>query len=306
MSEAVDRLGDEGAYESMARIRHFEETVLEQFPRGVFNGTTHTYIGQEANAVAIVGQLDERDTVFSNHRCHGHFIAYGGDMRSLFAELMGKATGVCGGRGGSQHIHWRNFYSNGVLGSTIPVATGVAMAGRLRGEDGVVVVFMGDGALGEGVVYESLNMAGLWSAPVLFVVENNQIAQTTSIDLALSGKIAERFDAFGVPADDLASSDILEIHDAARRMIAAIREEGGPRALVIATNRFGPHSKGDDTRSPEVVAAMRRDTDPLAIHGTRISEDRRAEIDEAVDAEVSAAFAAAVADPEPVAEVVQV
>ena len=94
-------LSEEHAYESMVRIRRFEETVLDQFPRGVFHGTTHTYIGQEANAVAIVAQLAEGDTIFSNHRCHGHFIAYGGDMRSLFAELMGKATGVCGGRGGS-------------------------------------------------------------------------------------------------------------------------------------------------------------------------------------------------------------
>lgn len=298
----TERFDNDGAYETMLRIRQFEQTVLDQFPRGVFHGTTHTYLGQEANAVAIVSQLRPGDHVFSNHRCHGHFIAYGGDPRALFAELMGKATGVCGGRGGSQHIHWNNFYSNGVLGSTIPVATGVALAGRLRGDDDIVAVFMGDGALGEGVVYESLNMAGLWEAPILFVVENNQIAQTTPIDLAMAGSIADRFRAFGIMAEDLTSSDVVEIHRAAGRAITDVRATGRPRALVLATNRFGPHSKGDDTRPPEEVAAMRNQADPLTIHGSRLAEDRRNEIDARIEAEVRVAFETALADPEAVEE----
>ena len=145
-------------YSALYRIRRFEETVLESFPKGVFFGTTHTYLGQEANAVGVIQPLEPNDIVFSNHRCHGHFLAYGGSMQALFAELMGKATGVCGGRGGSQHLHWRNFYSNGVQGGIAPVAAGMALAEKLKGSGAVTVAFLGDGTLGQGVVYETLNM----------------------------------------------------------------------------------------------------------------------------------------------------
>lgn len=288
----------------MYRIRRFEEKVLEKFPTGVFHGTTHTYVGQEANAVGVLSHIREHDSVFSNHRCHGHFLAYGGDMRALFAEMMGKATGVCGGRGGSQHVHWRSFYSNGVLGSTIPVATGVGLSGRLRGADDIVVLFMGDGALGEGVVYESLNMAALWHVPILFVVEDNGIAQTTPIELALAGDIQGRFESFGVPARSLASSDIDEIAAAAGQSIEEIRQSNDPRALVIRTNRFAPHSKGDDTRSPDDVERMRAEHDPILIHGSRLTDDQRHDIDTRIDGEVERAFAAALADPEPSPEAV--
>lgn len=286
------------AYETMFRIRRFEETILDKFTTGVFHGTTHTYIGQEANAVGILAQIQDEDTVFSNHRCHGHFLAYGGDMRAMFAELMGRSTGICGGRGGSQHIHWRNFYSNGVLGSTIPVATGVSLAGRLRGADDLVVVFMGDGALGEGVVYESLNMASLWDAPILFVVENNGIAQTTPIDLALAGGVRERFEAFGVPSTGLATSDVKEIAEVSGRLLHEVRANDRPRALILDTNRFGPHSKGDDTRPAEEIERMRTSTDPLLIHGARISDEERTDIESRVESEVTAAFETALADPE--------
>lgn len=289
-------------YEVMYRIRRFEETILDKFATGVFHGTTHTYIGQEANAVAILSQIHDGDTVFSNHRCHGHFIAYGGDMRAMFAELMGKSTGICGGRGGSQHIHWRNFYSNGVLGSTIPVATGVGLAGRLQGADDLVVVFMGDGALGEGVVYESLNMAALWSAPVLFVVENNGIAQTTPIELGIAGAITDRFEAFGVPAVGLATSDVDEIANVAGDALAGVRAESSPRALVVETNRFGPHSKGDDTRPADEIEELRRVADPLVIHGARVPVDQRSLIEDRVEAEVEEAFETALADPDAMME----
>jgi TPP-dependent pyruvate/acetoin dehydrogenase alpha subunit len=290
-------------YRAMLRIRRFEETILDKFATGIFHGTTHTYIGEEANAVGVLQHVREGDSVFSNHRCHGHFLAYGGDMRALFAELMGKATGVCGGRGGSQHIHWRNFYSNGVLGSTIPVATGVGLAGRLRGGDDVVVVFMGDGALGEGVIYESLNMAALWRAPVLYVVENNRIAQTTPIELAMAGGIPGRFEAFGVPARDLTSSDVEEVAATAGDVIEEVRETGEPRALVIDTRRFAPHSKGDDTRAESEIAEMRANWDPLVIHASRLGEGERETITEEVNAEVEQAFTTALGDPEPRVEV---
>lgn len=157
-------------YRQMLRIRLFEETVLEMFPRGVIYGTTHTYIGQEANAVGVLSWLQDGDVVVSNHRCHGHFLAYGGSMHALAAELMGRSTGVCGGRGGSQHVKWKDFYANGILGGTIPLAVGIAFAEKTKGNSSIVFAFMGDGTLGEGVVYESLNMAALWQLPVLFVL----------------------------------------------------------------------------------------------------------------------------------------
>jgi len=286
-------------YRSMYRIRRFEETVLENFPRGVFFGTTHTYLGQEANAAGILVHLQDGDIVFSNHRCHGHFLAYGGVMHALFAELMGRATGVCAGRGGSQHLHWRNFYSNGVQGGIVPVATGMALAEKAMHRETVTLAFTGDGTLGEGVVYESLNLASLWSAPILFVVENNHIAQTTPVELALAGSIRGRFDAFGIPVTELDSSDVLEIYTAAGEAISRIRKESRPRGLLLHTCRFGPHSKGDDTRDAQGVAQMRKERDPLLIHGLRIIEQDRLKIERDVDVEVESAFETALSDPFP-------
>lgn len=288
-----------GLYRQMFRIRRFEETVLEAFPKGLFYGTTHTYIGQEANAAGVLAHLGPDDIVFSNHRCHGHFIAYGGDLRDLFAELMGKATGVCGGLGGSQHLHWRHFYSNGVLGSTAPIAVGAALAEKAQGSPALAVIFLGDGALGEGAVYESLNMASLWGAPILFVVENNHIAQTTPTELALAGDIPTRFGAFGIPCQQLDSSDALEIHALAGAELAALRSVPGPRALVLDTQRFGPHSKGDDTRDPAAMAEIRSRRDPLALLAPALAQVEREAIQAEVEAEVASAFTQAEADPYP-------
>ncbi len=287
-------------FRQLYRIRRFEETVLDNFRKGVFFGTTHTYIGQEANAVGVLSHLKEGDIVFSNHRCHGHFLAYGGNMRSLFAELMGKSTGVCAGRGGSQHLQWRDFYSNGVQGGILPIATGMALAEKRKESEGLVVAFIGDGTLGQGAVYESLNMASLWDAPILFVVENNLIAQTTSIELALAGLISARFSAFDIPVVELDSSDVQEVSVQAGKLLAEIRLQGGPRALVLHTLRFGPHSKGDDTRDPELVAAYKRDRDPLAIHAPRLDPETRSAIEAEVDLEVRSAFDQALSDLYPV------
>jgi len=288
-----------GLYRQLCRIRRFEETVLDAFPTGVFYGTTHTYLGQEANAVGVLAHLAEGDLVFSNHRCHGHFIAYGGDLRALFAELMGKATGVCGGLGGSQHLHWKNFYSNGVLGSTAPVAVGAALAEKAKGSQALTVIFLGDGALGEGVVYESFNLASLWKAPILFVLEDNHIAQTTPTELALAGSISARLTAFGIPCRELDSSDVQELSAAAGEEFGALRQAGGPRALVLHTQRFGPHSKGDDTRDQKALDKIRAERDPLTIHGGRLASKQRASLEAEVRAEVAAAFKQAQADPLP-------
>ena len=286
-------------YRSMLRIRRFEEAVLGEFSGGYFFGTTHTYIGQEANAVGVLRNIAPEDIVVSNHRSHGHFLAYGGDMRALFAELMGKSTGVCGGRGGSQHLHWKNFYSNGVLGGTSPIGTGIALAEKFNQRDTVTITFLGDGALGEGILYESLNMASLWTAPVLFVLENNHIAQTTPTELNLAGNIANRFNAFGIDTEVLDTSDVLVIQSSAVRAISEVREKFSPQALILNTYRFGPHSKGDDTRPEEEILELRKTRDPISILATHLEPDQINPIEEEVDDEVKQAFKKAKSDPIP-------
>jgi len=286
-------------YRRLTQIRRFEETVLDEFPRGRFYGTTHTYLGQEADAVGVLDHLQPQDVVVSNHRCHGHFLAYGGDLRALFAELMGKATGVCGGRGGSQHLHWRNFYSNGILGGTIPLATGMRWRKKKQRTNAIVVAFLGDGTLGEGVVYESLNMAALWNAPVLYVLENNAIAQTTPLDLHFRGDMADRFQAFGISTRRLETSDVLEVRAAAGECFQGLRSTGAPQALILDTCRFGPHSKGDDTRPPEILERSRQERDPLQIHGARLSIEELKRVTAEVETEIRDAFQQALNDPFP-------
>jgi len=283
----------------MYRIRRFEETVLDNFSKGVFFGTTHTYLGQEANAVGVLAHIQTGDVVFSNHRGHGHFLAYGGDVRALFAELMGKDSGVCAGRGGSQHLHWKDFYSNGVQGGIVPVATGMALAEKQKNSGCVVIAFLGDGTLGEGVIYESLNMASLWSAPILYVLENNRIAQTTPVERAVSGEIVSRFSAFGIPAEELDTSDVLEILPVAERLLQQVRTRSAARALVLHTHRFGPHSKGDDTRPADLVGSIKENRDPLRIQAARLDPSLKEEVEAEVDQHIAEAFQLALQDPLP-------
>ena len=286
-------------YRDIYRIRRFEETVLEKFSEGVFSGTTHTYIGQEANAVGVISSLQEDDVIFSNHRCHGHFLAYGGEPRALFAELMGKKTGVCGGRGGSQHLQYRNFYSNGVQGGIAPVATGMALAEKFKGSSVVTAVFLGDGTLGQGVLYESLNMAALWQVPILFILENNHIAQTTPSDLSTAGEIMARFAAFGIPAQEIETCDVTKIISLAGQSVAEIRKSCRPQAIILNTFRFGPHSKVDDTRPADVVSELRQNHDPLSFQSQHIDTDQRHAIQSSVDQEIAAAYLQAINDPYP-------
>jgi TPP-dependent pyruvate/acetoin dehydrogenase alpha subunit len=286
-------------YRSLYKIRRFEETVMENFPRGFFFGTTHTYLGQEANAVGVLAHIHAGDVIFSNHRSHGHFLAYGGDPRALFAELMGRETGPCGGRGGSQHLHWHNFYSNGIQGGIVPIATGMALAEKYKHTGAVAIAFLGDGTLGQGVVYEAFNMASLWKAPILYVLENNHIAQTTPASLAVSGDICARFSAFGIPACQLASSDVLEISACAQELLHQIRQDQHPAGLVLDTHRFGPHSKGDDTRDPDLIGALQQNYDPVQIHGCRLDPSIREAIEAEVDQEILTAFEQASQDPYP-------
>ncbi|MBF0358379.1 MAG: pyruvate dehydrogenase [Magnetococcales bacterium] len=251
-------------FKRMALVRSFEERLLDMFSQGLLMGTTHTCIGQEANAVGVVSALRSDDVVVSNHRCHGHFLAHVGDMPALMAEIMGRVSGVCGGWGGSQHLCVPGrFYSNGIQGGTLPMAAGLALAHKKSGSDKVVVVFIGDGTLGQGVVYETLNIASLLSLPMLCVVEDNQIAQSTPAANTLAGNIGARAEAFGIGWQHLENPLVEDIFTTAKESVAQIRSGGGPRLLWLDSVRLGPHSKGDDTR-PQAEIDKLRLLDPLA------------------------------------------
>ena len=256
----VERYADE--IRTALTIRKTEERLLELFQQGQLFGTVHTCIGQEFSGVAVARVLKPQDTVFSNHRCHGHFLACCRDLLGLIGEVMGREVGVCGGRGGSQHLHSDNFYSNGIQGGIVPVAVGLGAGHRFRGTGGVSVVFIGDGTLGEGVLYEAMNLAAKWSLPVLFVCENNIYAQSTHQSQTLAGDIAARAAAFGIETMQGDTWDWEQLFSYAETSIEQVRQELKPVFLQIDTYRLMAHSKGDDDRSDAEVEPYRA-KDPI-------------------------------------------
>jgi acetoin:2,6-dichlorophenolindophenol oxidoreductase subunit alpha len=282
LSGSFDEPRDARLYRRMRFIRRFEETLLVLFEEGLLVGTTHACIGQEADAVGLMEHLRDGDHLFSNHRCHGHFLAWTGDAFGLLAEIMAEPAGLCAGIGGSQHICAPGFKSNGVQGGIVPASAGIALAQQLRGSDGLSVVFLGDGTLGEGVVYETLNLAALWQLPLLVVVEDNGWSQSTPSSLNLAGDMAARFTAFGLPVVEIDSTDVLEIEAAAGEAVSSCRTRRGPGVLLIHTYRLCHHSKNDDNRPVHEVQA-RWAYDPLVVHGERLGPDERAGIDAEVD-----------------------
>ncbi|MDP8222826.1 MAG: thiamine pyrophosphate-dependent dehydrogenase E1 component subunit alpha [Candidatus Lernaella stagnicola] len=246
----------------MVLVRRFEERVLELFSAGELFGTTHCAIGQEADAVAVIDHLRETDLVFSNHRCHGHYLIRTGDALGLFAELMGRRGGVCDGRGGSQHLCTGRFFTNGVQGNLTPVAAGAAYAEKVKKSGAIGVLFLGDGTFGEGVVYETFNLLSLWQVPLLVVVENNRYAQTTSVEANFAGSFVARAAAFALSAGETTSRDAEELHRHFAPLVRMVREEQQPHVEVVHTYRYCAHSKGDDHRSAAEIDAWRA-TDPL-------------------------------------------
>ena len=270
-------------YARMRLIRRFEETLLELFAAGKLHGTTHTCIGQEADAAGVISCLEpERDVVVSNHRCHGHYLAFTDDVDGLLREVMGRVGGVCGGKGGSQHLFAGNFYSNGVLGSTVPVAAGMALAEREKGGGAIATVFVGDGTLGQGVVYESLNIASLWKLPLLVVVEHNGYAQSTPSTLQLAGDVESRARAFGVATSRHDTTDVLEVRAAAREGVDHAR---APRRAA-AGSRWPRRRAGRADRRRAAQAPARSSAtasaDPAhvkAAEGERVDAERDARDD---------------------------
>lgn len=272
----------------MVRIRLVEEALLALFTEGLVRGTVHTCLGQEAIPVGVVSALDAaRDVVCSNHRGHGHFLAWSGNARGLLAEVMGLPEGVCAGIGGSQHLHVPGFYSNGILGGMIGVANGMAFAEKAKRSGAVVAAFMGDGALGEGIVYEALNMAALWKLPLLAVIEHNQYAQSTHWRLEHAGDLADRPRAFGIPTTVVDGNDVEKVARASSELVSAIRAGGGPRALFCETYRLGPHSKGDDLRDPAEIEAARAH-EPIARLASRLDPAWCARAESALRGEIGA------------------
>lgn len=229
-------------------IRRTEEKLLELFAQGKLFGTVHTCLGQEWTGVAVAEALKDGDFVISNHRCHGHYLAWTDDVEGLIAEVMGKESGTCGGRGGSQHLCRDSFLSNGIQGGMAPVAAGMALARRMKTSDAVGTIFIGDGTLGEGTLYETLNITSKWDVPLLFVLENNLYAQSTSQSETLAGDIRARAAAFGIATGHGDTWNWQALLTETQRCVDLVRTTGRPMFLQIDTYRLGPHSKGDDNR----------------------------------------------------------
>ncbi len=289
-------------------IRGVEERLLSLFAEGKLFGTVHTCIGQEWTGIAVAETLIDGDVVFTNHRGHGHFLARTEDVGGLIAEVMGKQSGVCGGRGGSQHLCAGGVFSNGIQGGIVPVSAGIALAQQLRETGRIAVVFVGDGTLGEGALYEALNIASKWRLPLLVVLENNRYAQSTPQSQTLAGEIEARAAAFGIIAERADTWEPDALLTAAARCVAAVRRGDGPRFLQIDTDRLMAHSKGDDDREPAEVQAY-RERDPLVTFAREHPEqaevfeaEARRRIDAAVNQAEAAPYAeapSAVAAPPP-------
>jgi len=239
------------------RIRKVEEKFLQLFSEGKLNGTVHTCVGQEFSAIAFAGQLRKKDFVFSNHRCHGHYIAFTGDTRGLLAELLGKSTGTSGGIGSSQHLCNSNFFSNGIQGGIVPVAAGYALGNKLAKNGAIGIVFIGDGTLGEGALYETMNIISKWEIPLLIVCENNFFAQSTPQHINLAGDIRARAAAFGIRTFGGDTWNPESLIPGAASAIDYVRTEGKPAFFLVETYRLNAHSKGDDDRDPAEVQSYR-------------------------------------------------
>jgi 2-oxoisovalerate dehydrogenase E1 component len=233
-------------------IRLVEEKFIDLFSQGKMNGTVHTCVGQEFSATAVAGQLMEFDWVTSNHRCHGHFISKTKNWRGLLDELMGLESGVCKGIGSSQHLYANGFMSNGPQAALLPVATGIALYKKMNSVPGIAVSFIGEGTLGEGVLYETLNLAALYKVPHLIVCENNFYSQSTSQVNGIAGILVDRPKAFGIKTFEANTWDVASLCDEAKEAIDYVRS-GNPAFLAIRTYRLNPHSKGDDNRDQDEV-----------------------------------------------------
>jgi TPP-dependent pyruvate/acetoin dehydrogenase alpha subunit len=304
-------------YEMMLRIRRFEERVGRDAREGLIPGPIHLSIGQEAIAAGVVGNLRSDDYVLTSHRPHGHALAKGVPMNELMAEIWGKETGICKGRGGSMHIAHRPsgfLGANGVVGGGAPLAAGVGMAIRYLKTDAVAALFFGEGAIPQGQLHEGATMAGVFSLPTLLVCENNGYAETVSAKFYLAeGSAAERLRGYGrFRVEQVDGMEVAAVDELTQELLAWMRETGRPAALECLTARFGGHFEGDELtyRKPEELEPW-LERDPIAqaertLRERGVDDARLASIDAAVSRQVdeAARFASdsPVPDPDAVME----
>jgi TPP-dependent pyruvate/acetoin dehydrogenase alpha subunit len=260
-------------YEQMRKIRAFEEQADELYKTRQMPGLTHLYIGEEAVAVGVCEALRQDDYITSTHRGHGHCLAKGADVERMFCELLGKESGYCRGKGGSMHIadHVNgNLGANAIVGGSAGIATGAAFSAKNRGTDQVAVCFFGEGALGQGVLYEVMNMAALWKLPVIYACENNLYNEYTHYAETTAGEIGARAAGFGIPVEEVDGQDVRAVHAAAIRAVERARAGDGPTFLVLNTYRFMGHHVGDVDRAYYRSKAEEqewRGRDPIVLHG---------------------------------------
>jgi pyruvate dehydrogenase E1 component alpha subunit len=298
-------------YHTMVRIRRFEQRIMELFQQGQLPGFLHVSIGQEAVPTGVCAHLRDTDYISSTHRGHGDVIAKGARLDRMMAELYGKKTGYCKGKGGSMHIadlELGILGANGIVGAGIPIATGTALAFRMRRTDQVAVCFFGDGSTNTGAFHEGLNLASVWNLPVVFVCENNQFAESTPQRVHQKIKdISVRAVAYDIPGETVDGMDVLEVYRVAGEAIARARAGGGPSLVECKTYRFHGHYVGDPgtayRRSEDVEEWRQRDPIPtfartLIAEGVATQAELTA-LDEAVQRELEEAIRFAEASPEP-------
>jgi len=300
-------------YRKMLLIRQFEQRVRYLFLEGIMPGTIHQYIGQEAIAVGVCSALEADDVITSTHRPHGHAIARGLSVESIMHELFGRTTGCCRGRGGSMHIgdlEKGMVPAIAIVGGGVPIATGLALAFKMKKEPRVAVCFMGDGAVNEGAFHEAVNMGAIWSLPVVYVIENNRYAASTPIaQVVRVERLSDRAAAYGIPGVTIDGNDVLEVYETARDAIGRARAGEGPTLIEAMTYRLTGHSRRDPCNyQPKEEREQAQEHEPIGRLAERMLSEgiadqaRLDEIQQEVDAEVERAVESAMAAPEPAPE----
>ncbi|WP_027620359.1 thiamine pyrophosphate-dependent dehydrogenase E1 component subunit alpha [Pseudomonas sp. Pse1] len=299
------------AYQVMRTIRAFEERLHVEFATGEIPGFVHLYAGEEASAAGVMAHLRDDDCIASNHRGHGHCIAKGVDVFGMMAEIYGKKTGVCQGKGGSMHIadfEKGMLGANGIVGAGAPLVVGAALAARLKGTDAVAVVFFGDGGSNEGAVFEAMNMASVWNLPCLFIAENNGYAEATASNWSVAcDHIADRAAGFGMPGVTVDGFDFFAVHEAAAAAVERARAGEGPSLIEVKLTRYYGHFEGDAQtyRAPDEVRHFREHNDCLMQFRERTTRAGLLEasqldrIDQEVETLIENAVRKAKSDPKP-------
>ena len=290
-------------YRQMVKIRVFEDSANELYLTAKMPGLTHMYSGQEAVAVGICEALETRDKITSTHRGHGHCVAKGANFKQMFCELLGKDEGYCHGKGGSMHIADQangNLGANAIVGGSAGIATGAALTAKTLETGDVAVCFFGDGALGQGLLYECMNMAALWDLPVIYACENNLYGEYTHVSEMAAGALMDRASAFGIEGHEVDGQDVLAVNELSHQLVARSRNGEGPFFILLNTYRYHGHHVGDINRayyrSKEEETLWKETRDPITNFGNWLVEEKLASFDElqALQTDVKAEAKAAV------------